>query len=683
MVGLVCSQTLKAQEGDAGQAGAFMRYGVGGRALGMGRAFVAVANDATGPYWNPAGMVGAKRLEVTSMYSNLYFDSQFAHFGVVLPRLARYTRSWFVRALFGPATAWGFGWIGLSVSDFEQRNNRGMHLGNFGIGEQAFFFSWARESVGRWGILRYGLSMKFVTQNFSGLQDHPSMAFGDLARDWSRGLDIGITFQPINAPLFRIFTLRYLLPLRLGLTVQNINIPDFLPGPGWEMSDQSRDLFPTTLRWGLSYRWTFRDWIPVTWKGLRNLFGRSYILVAYDQEFYLKTGDSGEGFDRGHYFGVEGNFPLFSSKVTMFPRFGFNSRTEGVSFGFGLSLPFASSAAVRIDYAYGLHPYLSEDNRFFLTIQMGGDRGVNYFRESVEREDIRFEERQDYLLRILSEYPNESVMNAAGELASTADSSLSWRYYDLTGGLGRASWLFNESKSLLRLNKIVPAQRKADEAAKEFAPVFFEPEYDLTDENLLDYAESLIIAQHIEEATDVLIEIEDHNLRYYFLRGVCAKSINQWDTAIEMFRNGVQRYEREQNLQSMVSLSFLGLAEALVQEGLYESALMTLDVLLENYRDRLNANYPRYPLIEDDYIVDDAQFLAGICRTMLSHDNEGVSELMKTLRFYPQSEYGRLLGLNAEALIEVLQTANWARLDGLIQQLLNTYIINHQWPPNR
>ena len=56
-ISLSCVVTVWAQE-DGGQAGNFLRFGVGGRALGMGRSFVSIADDASGVYWNPAGIVG-------------------------------------------------------------------------------------------------------------------------------------------------------------------------------------------------------------------------------------------------------------------------------------------------------------------------------------------------------------------------------------------------------------------------------------------------------------------------------------------------------------------------------------------------------------------------------------------------------------------------------------------------
>src|ERR1051325_2517743 len=38
-------------------AAEFLKIPVGARAVGMGGAFAAVADDATSPFWNPAGMV--------------------------------------------------------------------------------------------------------------------------------------------------------------------------------------------------------------------------------------------------------------------------------------------------------------------------------------------------------------------------------------------------------------------------------------------------------------------------------------------------------------------------------------------------------------------------------------------------------------------------------------------------
>ena len=55
-------------------AGEFLTHGVGARALGMGSAFVAVADDATAGYWNPAVVVEADGRSVQLMHSETFGD---------------------------------------------------------------------------------------------------------------------------------------------------------------------------------------------------------------------------------------------------------------------------------------------------------------------------------------------------------------------------------------------------------------------------------------------------------------------------------------------------------------------------------------------------------------------------------------------------------------------------------
>jgi hypothetical protein len=53
-------------------AGEFLKAPVGPRAIGMGAAFTAVADDATASYWNPAGMVYLPYREVVAMHSEKF-----------------------------------------------------------------------------------------------------------------------------------------------------------------------------------------------------------------------------------------------------------------------------------------------------------------------------------------------------------------------------------------------------------------------------------------------------------------------------------------------------------------------------------------------------------------------------------------------------------------------------------
>src|SRR5512144_2492960 len=53
-------------------AAEFLKAPVGPRAIGMGGAFTAVADDATAPYWNPAGMVYLPYREVVAMHAEKF-----------------------------------------------------------------------------------------------------------------------------------------------------------------------------------------------------------------------------------------------------------------------------------------------------------------------------------------------------------------------------------------------------------------------------------------------------------------------------------------------------------------------------------------------------------------------------------------------------------------------------------
>jgi len=55
-------------------AGAFMENGGGARALGMGGAFTAVADDPSATFWNPAGLAGLDSRELLVMHSERFGD---------------------------------------------------------------------------------------------------------------------------------------------------------------------------------------------------------------------------------------------------------------------------------------------------------------------------------------------------------------------------------------------------------------------------------------------------------------------------------------------------------------------------------------------------------------------------------------------------------------------------------
>lgn len=86
------------------KAASFDSFGIGTRALGMGSAFTAVADDDSALFYNPAGLVNLRDKQVMASYYNMYEGDLLsnAFFGLGIPFL-------------GPGT-FAFGWNRVSVN---------------------------------------------------------------------------------------------------------------------------------------------------------------------------------------------------------------------------------------------------------------------------------------------------------------------------------------------------------------------------------------------------------------------------------------------------------------------------------------------------------------------------------------------------------------------------------------
>ena len=120
---------IAADEG--AHAAEFLSHGVGARALGMGSAFVAIADDATATYWNPAGLTKVKKHSFSAMYSDTFStgDGSWLSRGLVAYNFLNYVYQ------IEDIGSLGLSWIRLGVDDiprttFIDINNNGV-LGDF------------------------------------------------------------------------------------------------------------------------------------------------------------------------------------------------------------------------------------------------------------------------------------------------------------------------------------------------------------------------------------------------------------------------------------------------------------------------------------------------------------------------------------------------------------------------
>ncbi len=147
-----------AQTEDGGQAGAFLRIGVGARALSMGSAFTAVANDPSAGFWNAAGLINLEFPEIIGTYSVLSLDRSYNYAGIGLP--------------FSERLYFAFNWIGLGVDQIEGRSAEGRFTDYFKNQEQAYIMSFGIKLHKNIGI---GFSSKYLSHTLS---DNQSSGYG-------------------------------------------------------------------------------------------------------------------------------------------------------------------------------------------------------------------------------------------------------------------------------------------------------------------------------------------------------------------------------------------------------------------------------------------------------------------------------------------------------------------------
>jgi hypothetical protein len=186
----------------------------GSRALGLGGAFTAVADDATATYWNPAGLANGPTAGMTIGWADFRTGNQTAN-----PVVGDTHRT----SKFVSLGTWP---VGISYGTFEEARvaedlSRGIHTEGTRIDQFSGTFvqtltpglvvgSTVKYLRGRaaWGPAN-GLTSKDALKAGEGLESSPSGAFD---------LDIGVMVD------FKI--------ARIGITMRNLKEPSFSDGEG-------------------------------------------------------------------------------------------------------------------------------------------------------------------------------------------------------------------------------------------------------------------------------------------------------------------------------------------------------------------------------------------------------------------------------------------------------------------
>lgn len=209
-------QTLLAEYGDGGSAGAFLKIGAGARALGMGSAFTAIADDHSGFVYNPAGVALTEAKEIGLSYAFMSFDRRLGFIGFVTE--------------LKPKGGLGLGWINAGDSKIDGRDANGQPTGDLSYSDNAFFFSFAQQ-IGHFGAV--GIGMRYLYQK---LVDQTAKGFG---------IDAGarLLIRP---------------KLWIGAVVQNMGAKYTWNTSYWERETNTKDEVPINFRVGAAYRF-FND----------------------------------------------------------------------------------------------------------------------------------------------------------------------------------------------------------------------------------------------------------------------------------------------------------------------------------------------------------------------------------------------------------------------------------------
>jgi len=201
-------------------AGEFMKIPVGARAVGMGGAFTAVADDATAPFWNPAGMVYLPYKEVFLEHNEQFGSLEDHNFGsAVWPMKGTEER----RSALGVSATWvgvdqipvtprpsglrpGIDFLDYGRDGDETTNDPGQGNGVWDPGERllissddlfmasstdlAFGLSFARQRGRHWA---WGGTLKFVHSSL------PDTIPGQHVTSFGAGLDASLLYMPTDA----------------------------------------------------------------------------------------------------------------------------------------------------------------------------------------------------------------------------------------------------------------------------------------------------------------------------------------------------------------------------------------------------------------------------------------------------------------------------------------------------
>lgn len=305
-------------------AASFLGIEVGTRALGMGGAFVAVANDATAIYWNPAGISRISRSEATLIHTNWLVGTNFDFAGIVLP--------------IGHMGSIAVSVTSLSTDEMEVRtvqNPEGIGE-KFSYGDLTAGLSYAKNLTDKFSI---GVNVKYISQRIWHMN----------AQGYA--LDIGTLFRTeFNG-------------MMIGMSISNFGTSMKLEGKDVFVNYDEAPQFGGSNERIPAYKKTDEFPLPLLFR-----VGIAIDLLKNSRNQLTIAADAAHPNDNTEYINLGMEY-IFRNQVAL--RFGYKNlftldTEEGFTAGVGTKLKLAGGVALKIDYAFQDFGRLENAQRFSL-----------------------------------------------------------------------------------------------------------------------------------------------------------------------------------------------------------------------------------------------------------------------------------------------------------------------------
>jgi len=310
-------------------AATFLEISVGAPAIGMGGAFVSLANDPTALYWNPAGIATITSTDAILSHTDWIADTKFDFAGLALP--------------LGGFGTLGFSLTSLTMADMAVRTVE-MPEGTgeyFSASDLAAGISYARPLTDRFSI---GFTAKFIQEAiWHETADAFAVDVGTIFKtDLFGGMVIGASLSNFGTPmtLAGSDTREFLRidPTKQGSTDQ---IPADIEMDSWDLPLRFQIGFSTNVIENDMYRWT----------------------VAFDA---IHPNDNYESVNVGTELAIRDFIYLRGGFQSLF----LSNSEGGLSLGIGVtSSLISSSSTVKFDYAYRDYGRLEGVHSFSVAIR--------------------------------------------------------------------------------------------------------------------------------------------------------------------------------------------------------------------------------------------------------------------------------------------------------------------------